>query len=442
VAQALERGHAVTLLHRGASASGLFPQAEHRLADRNGGPRRRAVGGTWDVAIDTNAYVPRHVDTAAAVLAGRVGCYQLVSTISVYADDADDLEDSPQAALADPATEEITGATYGGLKALCARRRPGATSAPRPAWSCGPGSIVGPFDPTGRFSWWVQRLLRGGEVLAPGDPAAPVQFIDALDLATWMLLRAEGGGTGCFHLTGPRSGTTMGEWLETARAVLNPGATLTWIDEAMLLAAGVAPWMELPLWLPAAQSALHQTTIERALGLRAGHMAAGPDAARDGGWGGPPCPQRAGDAAANGRRARAPAARPCARGRAAGRVAGALSRWAAAPGAQPAGDCGLSAQQAVRGGEAASRRSGPAMRCGCLQRDPSVPDVGSPLEGDRHVQPSRQARHPRRPRHGRDPGHAGLRRRAGQPRWPGPGDGRHEGRAGGHVDSGDTRLSA
>jgi 2'-hydroxyisoflavone reductase len=110
----------------------------------------------------------------------------------------------------------------------------------------------------------VQRLLRGGEVLAPGDPGAPVQFIDARDLAAWMLQRAEAGGTGCFNLTGPVGGTTMGEWLETARAVLNPSATLTWIDEATLLAAGVAPWMELPLWLPAAQSALHQTTIERA----------------------------------------------------------------------------------------------------------------------------------------------------------------------------------
>jgi 2'-hydroxyisoflavone reductase len=267
VTQALERGHAVTLLHRGASASSLFPQAEHRLADRNGDLAAALQGGTWDVAIDTNAYVPRHVDTAAAALAGRVGCYQLVSTISVYADDAAPplTEDSPLATLPDPNPdpEAITGATYGGLKALCeaaAWRHFG----PAGCLVVRPGLIVGPFDPTGRFSWWVQRLLRGGEVLAPGDPAAPVQFIDARDLAAWMLQRAEASGTGCFNLTGPVDGTTMAEWLETARAVLNPGATLTWIDEATLLAAGVAPWMELPLWLPAAQSALHQTTIERA----------------------------------------------------------------------------------------------------------------------------------------------------------------------------------
>jgi len=267
VAQALERGHAVTLLHRGASASGLFPQAEHRLADRNGDLAAALAGGTWDVAIDTSAYVPRHVDTAAAALAGRVGCYQLVSTISVYSDDAAPplIEDSPLATLPDPNPdpEAITGANYGGLKALC------EAAAWRHFGTAGclvvrPGLIVGPFDPTGRFSWWVQRLRRGGEVLAPGDPAAPVQFIDARDLAAWMLQRAEAGGTGCFNLTGPMGGTTMGEWLETARAVLNPGATLTWIDDATLLAAGVAPWMELPLWLPAAQSALHQTTIERA----------------------------------------------------------------------------------------------------------------------------------------------------------------------------------
>jgi 2'-hydroxyisoflavone reductase len=266
VALALQRGHTVTLLHRGTSARDLFPEAEHRLADRNGDLAAALAGGTWDVAIDTSAYVPRHVDSAAAVLTGRVGRYQLVSTISVYAEDAPAplTEDSPLARLADPTTEAITGETYGGLKVLCeeaARRHFGAAG----CLIVRPGLIVGPHDPTGRFSWWAHRLLRGGEVLAPGDPAAAVQFIDARDLATWMLDRAEAGGHGCANLTGPVGGTTMGALLEAGRAALNPGARLTWLDEATLLAAGVAPWMDLPLWLPAAQATLHHTDIGRAV---------------------------------------------------------------------------------------------------------------------------------------------------------------------------------
>ncbi len=266
VAQALARGHAVTLLHRGASARDLFPEAEHRLADRNGDLAAALAGGTWDVAIDTSAYVPRHVDSVAAALAGRVGVYQFVSSISVYAEGAPAplTEDSPRAQLADPGTEAITGETYGGLKALC-EDAAGRHFGPGRSLVVRPGLIVGPHDPTGRFSWWVRRLLRGGEVLAPGDPAAPVQFIDVRDLAAWMLRQAEAGGTGAFNLTGPVGGTTMGGLLEAARAALNPPATLTWLDEATLLAAGVAPWMELPLWLPAAQATLHRTDIARAV---------------------------------------------------------------------------------------------------------------------------------------------------------------------------------
>jgi 2'-hydroxyisoflavone reductase len=265
-ALALARGHRLTLLHRGRSDTTLFPQAEHRLADRDGDLAAALAGGTWDAVIDTSAYVPRQVRAVAAVLAGRVAHYQLVSTISVYAQGAPPplREDTPLQPLDDPTTEAVTGATYGGLKALC-------EAAALQGFGAGhcqivrPGLIVGPHDPTGRFSWWVRRLQRGGEVLAPGDPAAPVQFIDVRDLAAWMLDRAEAGGHGIANATGPVGGLTMGDWLGQARDLLNPAATLHWIDEAPLLAAGVAPWMELPLWLPAADSALHRCGIERAV---------------------------------------------------------------------------------------------------------------------------------------------------------------------------------
>ncbi|MFN9745367.1 MAG: NAD-dependent epimerase/dehydratase family protein [Betaproteobacteria bacterium] len=270
VDQALQRGHAVTLLHRGVSAQGMFPEAEHRLADRNGELAAALAGGTWDLAIDTSAYVPRHVASAAAVLAGRVGQVQLVSTISVYAADAPAplTEDSPRAALAEPGTEAVTGETYGPLKALCEDVALQAFGPDR-CLVVRPGLIVGPHDPTGRFSWWVRRFMReagrSGEVLAPGHPSAPVQFIDARDLAAWMLAQAEAGGSGVYNLAGPVGGTTMGSLLETARATLSPRARLSWVDEPTLLSAGVAPWMGLPLWLPEGQATLHRTAIDRAV---------------------------------------------------------------------------------------------------------------------------------------------------------------------------------
>lgn len=264
---ALQRGHAVTLLHRGRSGPALFPQAEHRLADRDDAQALGAAlaHGQWDAAIDTSAYVPRQVRSLAAAVAARVGHYQLVSSISVYEgpSSAGADESSPTRVLADPTVETITGETYGGLKALCEQAAEAAFGA-----RClvnRPGLLVGPHDPTGRFSWWVQRLQRGGTVLAPGDPDTPVQFIDARDAAAWMLLQAERATTGVFNLTGPQQPLTMGQMLSTARDSLQPAAVLRWVGEQYLLDQGVAPWSELPMWLPHAQAGLHLTRIQRAL---------------------------------------------------------------------------------------------------------------------------------------------------------------------------------
>jgi len=273
--QALQRGHAVTLLHRGRSGPGLFPQAEHLVADRDA-DLSVLDGRRWDAVVDTSAYLPRQVHAAADRLAGRVGQYQLVSSISVYAAfDTPGLdEDAALQTLPDPDTQQVTGDTYGGLKALCeaaARQRFGAG-----CLVSRPGLLVGPHDPTGRFTWWLQRLARGGEVLAPGEPAAPVQFIDARDAAAWMLRQAERGGAGTFNLTGPATALTMGELLDAARRLLAPAARLCWVDEDFLLAQGVAPWTELPLWLPRAQQGLDQVGIARALasGLQCRPLAA------------------------------------------------------------------------------------------------------------------------------------------------------------------------
>ncbi len=271
VEQALARGHEVTLLHRGVSGPALFAQAQHLIADRNADASvllSVLQQDRWDVAIDTNAYVPRHVKRMAAVLADRVGVYQLVSSISVYASFAQAGQDENGAlkTLADPLVEAIGGEHYGGLKALCE-----AVALETFSGRClitRPGLIVGPFDPTGRFTWWVQRIARGtaaGPVLAPGEPTAAVQFIDARDCAAWLLLQAERRATGTFNLTGPNDALTMGAFLQSAQQTLHNSATLQWLPEAFLLEHGVKPWTDLPLWLPQTEAGLHQTNIQRAL---------------------------------------------------------------------------------------------------------------------------------------------------------------------------------
>ena len=267
-AQALTAGHRVTLMHRGRSGAALFPEVEHLIADRDGDLGSLA-GGRWDAVIDTCAYVPRQVRAAAATLRGLADHYQLVSTISVYAEPLADFdENAPLVTLADPTTETVDGSTYGGLKALCEQALHEAWPA---AGTCvvRPGLIVGPHDPTGRFTWWAQRLVRGGEVLAPGDPAAPVQVIDVRDLAAFMLRLAARGTAGTFNAAGPvappDAPLTMHGLLETARATLNPAATLTWVDECFLLGEGVRPWIDLPVWLDRANAGLATARLGRAL---------------------------------------------------------------------------------------------------------------------------------------------------------------------------------
>jgi 2'-hydroxyisoflavone reductase len=189
----------------------------------------------------------------------------LVSSISAYQDFAPQgtHEDAAIQTLDDPNTEVVSGATYGGLKALCEQ-------AALAAWGvrcvvARPGLIVGPHDPTGRFTWWLQRMQRGGDVLAPGHPGAPVQFIDARDVAAWLLLQTQADSQGFFNLTGPGHSLTLGDFLDTARQVLNPAARVHWINAEWLLGEGVKPWSELPVWLPPENEGLHRMHLARAL---------------------------------------------------------------------------------------------------------------------------------------------------------------------------------
>jgi 2'-hydroxyisoflavone reductase len=229
VAHALDAGHEVTTFTRGRTNPDLFPRAEHLLGDRDGS-LDALDGRSWDGVVDTSGYVPRVVRRSAELLRDAVQRYVFVSTISVYAEPEEE-----------PDSEDVQQ-HYGALKRAC-ERVVGEVFGDR-ATCVRAGLLAGPHDPTDRFTYWPRRLAAGGDVLVTGSPEQPVQLIDARDLAAWLVALACEGPGGTFDATGPR--LTLGEVLERLRG----DANLVWVDEQRVLDAGVAPWTELPLWLP------------------------------------------------------------------------------------------------------------------------------------------------------------------------------------------------
>jgi 2'-hydroxyisoflavone reductase len=250
VEAALERGHEVALFNRGRSDPGLYPALETRHGDRASGDLGSLREGAWDAVFDTSARVPRWVREAATLLADRVGHYSFVSSCSVYSDTTlpGTNESSPVHTLENETTEEIASAeVYGGLKVLCERELERVL--PGRSLSARAGLIVGPYDRTGRFTYWVHRIARGGDVLAPDPRDQPVQLIHGRDLADWLLDMAEKGETGVYNATGPESPLTMERLLEAIVAETKSCARLVWVDEDYLVESGVEAWSDLPLWL-------------------------------------------------------------------------------------------------------------------------------------------------------------------------------------------------
>jgi 2'-hydroxyisoflavone reductase len=253
---ARDRGHSVTLFNRGRTNPGLFPDVEKLAGDRD--PRKErglaALEGDrcWDAVVDTSGYVPRIVLASAQLLAGRVGQYVFVSSISVYADNSivDMDESGPIATMPDETVEEMGPQfeNYGPLKALCEKAAEEAL--PGRATSVRPGLIVGPRDNAPRFAYWPARIEQGGEVLAPGAPDDPVQFIDVRDLAAFIVGAIETRMTGVFNATGPVSPMCMAEMLYGCKAVTGGDALLTWVDAAFIESQGLRPWVDLPVWIP------------------------------------------------------------------------------------------------------------------------------------------------------------------------------------------------
>jgi nucleoside-diphosphate-sugar epimerase len=263
---ALARGHVVTIFTRGVQPVPSAERVRHLTGNRD--PRIppglvTLAGGAWDAAIDLSGYVPRCVNASCAALEDSVGHYTFVSSVSVYADVSRPGVDetAPLAKLDDPSSEDIP-AHYGALKARCEEEVRSAFG--NRALIVRPGLIVGPFDPTDRFGYWVARFVapelmgsRDESAVVPGPPDRFVQFIDARDLASWMVEMAERKAKGTFDACTPAGMWTMGTLVEhltaSARAA-GSRATARWVDDAALLRHGVTPWSGLPLWIPSSDA--------------------------------------------------------------------------------------------------------------------------------------------------------------------------------------------
>jgi 2'-hydroxyisoflavone reductase len=246
---ALENGHTVTVFNRGQSRQWWPPGVKWIVGDRKE-DLHLLMNRQWDAVIDTCGYRPQDVELSCATLYDYCERYVYVSSVSAYASFAKPpiRENDRLASIVGHATEAVTGINYGPMKAECERtvaRVFGARSI-----LIRPGLIVGPNDPTGRFSYWPWRIAAGGRVLAPGDPERPIQFIDARDLAAWILHLVDVRASGAFNGTGPNDGATFGELLDTCRWICGEEVEVEWADDKFLEREGVQPWTELPLWIP------------------------------------------------------------------------------------------------------------------------------------------------------------------------------------------------
>ena len=266
VTAALARGHEVTLFNRGRQSAPL-EGVETIQGDRFKDPAK-LQGRSWDAVVDMPGLLPWAVRASAEVLRDAVELYVFVSSVSVYADvSAPGIDESaPMETLSqeqldranaiDPsqATAAAYGDLYGGLKTLCEQAVEEVM--PQQVLILRPGLIAGSHDYTDRFTYWVARVARGGEVLAPGRRERHVQFIDARDLAEWTISMIERKQTGVYNCTNAPGSVTMGQLLGECKTVSGSDASFTWVDEDFLAREQVRAWSEVPLWLPESEPGL------------------------------------------------------------------------------------------------------------------------------------------------------------------------------------------
>jgi 2'-hydroxyisoflavone reductase len=247
VSEFLRRGHQVSLFNRGRTNQGLFPDLDTLIGDRDGG-LDVLKGRQWDAVVDNSGYVPRHVRDSARLLAPAVSRYVYISTISVYESFAvANNEDSPLGRMPDESVEEVTGETYGPMKALCEQRALAEIGSDRltvlrPTYICGPG------DTTDRFSYWPIRTMRGGEMLWPGSPADPIQIIDVRDLANFVVDCVEKNTSGTYNTVTPVASYTMGNLMNDSVAVTSADMTPVWVDGEFIAAHELPDGQSIPIW--------------------------------------------------------------------------------------------------------------------------------------------------------------------------------------------------
>ena len=259
--------HELTLFNRNQSTTGLF----RRIATPIHGDRETDLDklqGEWDVVIDTCGYLPRIVKKSAEFLKDRVGRYVFISSISVYADfKRTGIDESyPVGKLQNESVEEITGETYGPLKALCEKTVQDVYGAE--AIIIRPGLIVGPHDPTDRFTYWPVRIARGGDILAPDRADAMTQIIDARDLAFFINNIILKSGTGTFNVTG--NPITLNTIFETCKRVSKSDARFKWAPVEFLEKHHVEPWRDMPAWLPETGENAGVSNVDISRALNAG----------------------------------------------------------------------------------------------------------------------------------------------------------------------------
>ena len=244
VDDALGRGWDVTVLNRGTT--GPAPAGVTALVGDRTSPAGLAAAlgdRSWDLVVDTWSAAPRAVTTAAALLAGRSARFGYVSSISAYVWGRHHDETSPL----------VAGDPQGGDGDYAAMKRGaelGALASFPGALLARAGLILGPYEDIGRLPWWLSRIARGGRVVAPGRPERPLQYVDARDLARWLLGALDDGVTGPVDVVGPSGAATTADLLGTCRSVTGADAELVWVPEDELAAAGVEPWTQLPCWVP------------------------------------------------------------------------------------------------------------------------------------------------------------------------------------------------
>ncbi|MEU1621253.1 NAD-dependent epimerase/dehydratase family protein [Streptomyces sp. NPDC005722] len=268
VEDALERGWEVTVFHRGRHQAP--PGATELLGERGTeGGLAALEDGEWDAVLDTWSGAPATVRETARLLAGRARTYAYVSSRSVYT--------YPAAAGLDEDGPVVDASPGDGADVDYARAKRGGELAAAESFGdhalfVRAGLILGPYENIGRLPWWLGRIARGGPVLAPGPRDLPLQYIDVRDLAAWVLDAVRSGLGGAYNLVSPPGHTTTGELLAACAAVTGSDAELRWTDPEAVLAAGIEPWSELPVWLPPGElyDTLHTGDVSRALatGLR------------------------------------------------------------------------------------------------------------------------------------------------------------------------------